>query len=416
MRTVVVGNRKVARELLRHTLAEGWNVVGAVAPTEDGARAQANYVPFDDVAARNDVPLHRTGDLNGDEAVGWLEDRDPDVCLCGGWSTVIDERVLAVPDRGFLGFHASELPRGRGGAPVNWSLIDGADEVGLSLFHYAPEVDAGDVLAQGSVPVERRDDVETVFDGIAAEACRLATSVRADLAADATDAEPQRIENATYRPRRQPQDGLVDWTRDPVAQHDWVRALTEPYPGAYTFHDGERVTLWRGEVIDESTPSGRPGEVLDVVEGAGIDVRSGTGRFRVTRVRPGRRPSRWADRYAREAGIAPGDVLGREAAPRGWYYTGIRGPTEPTEFETNLAPGEPGRLDVVSFAGSRRALSVSATVDGEHLFEESATVTDEYRKTVSYDPSEPGTHTVTVRFSVDGERVDTRRLKVYVAD
>jgi methionyl-tRNA formyltransferase len=173
MRTVIVGNRKLARHLLRQTLADGWNIVGALVPAGKLAAKQANFVPVSELVAGTACELHETTDINSTETVEWLEAVDPDLCLCGGcpdlclcggWSQIIDKRVLDIPDRGFLGFHSSRLPEGRGGAPVNWSLIDGADEVWISLFYYEPGVDAGDVLAQGSVPVERRDDIATVFD------------------------------------------------------------------------------------------------------------------------------------------------------------------------------------------------------------------------------------------------------------
>lgn len=119
---------------------------------------------------------------------------------------------------------------------MNWSVIDSADEVWISLFYYEPDVDAGDVLTQGSVPVDHRDDIGTVLDALATEACQLASSVRHDLETGTVAPEPQSLSAATYQPRRQPQDGIIDWHRDPQVQYDWIRAQTEPYPGAYTFY------------------------------------------------------------------------------------------------------------------------------------------------------------------------------------
>lgn len=413
MRTVVVGNRKLARQLLRHTLAEGWQVVGAVVPAGRLASDQANFAPFDDLVDGTDCALHRTSDINGAETRAWLRDRDPDVCLCGGWSQIIDETTLDVPDRGFLGFHSSRLPEGRGGAPVNWSLIDGADEVWISLFYYVPGVDAGDVLAREAVPVEPRDDVATVFERLAVAACRLLSAVRADLAAGDVDAEPQSLAAATYRPRRQPQDGLVDWRRDPGEQFDWVRAQTSPYPGAYTFHDGRQLTIWRSTPV-EGGATGDPGEVLGVETGAGVDVRTGDGVLRLERVQVGDRPPRWADEWAADAGVTGGEVLGRHHAPVEWLYTGIRGPADPTNFETNLRAGETGAVDVVAHSGTRRELAVSVSLDGTTLFEESAPVAPDYCRRVEYAPTEPGTHTLAVGFRRDGEAADTRYLKVFV--
>jgi methionyl-tRNA formyltransferase len=416
MRTVIVGNRKLARHLLRQTLAEGWTVVGALVPAGELAAAQANFVPVSELVADTACELHETEDINSTESREWLETVDPDLCLCGGWSQIIDEAILDVPDRGFLGFHSSRLPEGRGGAPVNWSLIDGADEVWISLFYYEPGVDAGDVIAQGSVPVEGRDDIATVFDALATEACRLTAAVRGELEAQTVEAKPQSLSAATYRPRRQPQDGLIDWHREPAAQYDWIRAQTDPYPGTYSFYQGTKLTIWEAEPLNHSVEAAAPGEILEVVPGSGIDVATGSGAIRLRRLTADDRPSQWADRYAAGAELAPGDRLCRHHAPDDWLYTGIRGPDEPTTFDTNLWVGERGELTVISFAGSATDLTVSVTRDGEEIFESSVTVTGDYRETVAYEPAEAGTHTVAVRFAVGGDRVDTRYLKVFVQD
>ncbi len=416
MQTVIVGNRKLARHLLRQILIEEWNVVGALVPAGGLAAKQANFVPVSELVADTTCEIHETEDINSTETFEWLDSLNPDLCLCGGWSQIINEQVLEIPNRGFLGFHSSRLPEGRGGAPVNWSLIDGADEVWISLFQYEPGVDAGDVLAQGSVPVEQRDDIGTVFDALASEACRLTTSVRIDLEAGAGDTKPQSLSAASYRPRRQPQDGIIDWHREPDAQYDWIRAQTDPYPGAYTFYQETKLTVRETTLVDLSVGDAVPGEVIDITPGAGVDVCTGSGAIRLTRLKPDDRPSQWADRYASEVGLSSGETLGRQHAPDDWRYTGIRGPEVPTTFDTNLRLGENGKITLVSFAGSAFDLSVSVTLDGAEIFESVVTVAEDYQETVAYEPTETGTHTVTVRFSVTGELVDTRYLKVFVHD
>lgn len=416
MRTVVVGNRKLSRHLLEQLLDENWEVVGAIVSEGELATEQANFVPFDELVAEADCELHRTADINSPETRNWLETIAPDVCLCGGWSQIIDEELLDIPEDGFFGFHSSKLPRGRGGAPVNWSLISGAQTVWISLFEYVPAVDAGEVLEQGSVPVETRDDVSTVFDSLAAEACRLASSARDDLAKGTTDPEPQSLAEATYRPRRQPQDGLIDWEREPEAVFNWVRAQTKPYPGAYTFHDGRKLTVWRGEPVDASVGDAEQGEVVRVVTGDGVDVRAGAGVFRLRRVQASGEPSRWADRFAREENLGPGDRLGLHHAPDEWLYTGMQRLLDSKPFETNLAVGEEGTLELISASGSRHEVGVEVAVNDQLVFDERTVVTGTHRNTVAYTFSERGSHTISITFDRDGVTTDTRYLKVFVTE
>lgn len=415
MRTVVVGNRKLARHILRRTIENGWNVVGAIAPEGRLATEQANFAPLEDVVEGQDCRVHRTDDINSERTIEWLASQSPNVCISGGWSQIVAERVLEIPSKAFLGFHSSKLPKGRGGAPVNWSLIEGVEEVWLSLFHYTCGVDAGNVVAQESVSVEERDDVATVFDALAVTACDMLESVRNDLGDGDIDGEPQSLSNATYRPRRQPQDGLIKWEREPGTQFNWIRAQTDPYPGAYTFHDGTRLAILQGEPLKGKVPmDARVGEVVEVVDGVGINVRSGDGLFCVMRVRPGNGPPQWADRYAADAGITPGDLLDWSAAPESWYYTGIAGPDDPTNFETNLAVGESGRVELVALSGSIHCFVQRVELNDKVIFENSVSVDPIANSRVEYTPVEPGIHTVRVTFEKEGDRVDTRFLKVFV--
>jgi methionyl-tRNA formyltransferase len=397
-------------------LDENWNVVGALVAEGQLATEQANYTPFDVLAEDTDCEIHETADINSSGTKEWLKRIDPDICLCGGWSQIINEEILNIPENGFIGFHSSKLPAGRGGAPVNWSLLEGADEVWISMFYYTTAVDAGDIITQGSVPVEPRDDVGTVFDALAQEACSLASSVHEDLAQDRVNARPQGLADATYRPRRQPQDGLITWSHENQTVDNWVRGLTRPYPGSYTFYNGNRITVWRGKPVETSTAGAVPGEIIRIVDGSGIDVSTGNGTFRVTRIQKDEGPPRWADRLAREMGISSGERFSRELAPEKWCYTGLQRLLGPKRFNTNLEVGEIGVLTLLSHTGSQRDLSVRVSIGNELLFEESRTVTSEYSEQVEYSFSEPGRYTISVDFNIDGEHVDTRYLKVFVHD
>jgi hypothetical protein len=197
---------------------------------------------------------------------------------------------------------------------------------------------------------------------------------------------------------------------------NWIRGLTDPYPGAYTFYNGSRITVWRGEPIEISGTDAVPGEVIRVVDGQGIDVFTGDDGFRLTRIQKGEGPPQWADRLARETGISSGDYFSREAAPDEWNYTGLKRLLEPRSFDTNLEVEEAGTLTPYSLTGSNHEISVRISIEDELLFEESATVASEYSEQVEYSFSEPGRYTISVDFDIEGEHVDTRYLKVYVHD
>jgi len=418
MRTVVVGNRALAKHVLAYLLESDWNVVGAVSAGGEAARKQAGYVPFGDLAEAHDLELIETADINDEETIDRLARLDPDLCICPGWHQIIDETVLDVPEQGFVGFHSSDLPRGRGGAPVNWSLIHGEPDVVISLFYYSSGVDAGDVIQKEFVEIEDRDDVDTVLDKLAFAACEALATTREAFESGDVEATSQSIEEATYRPRRQPQDGVVDWSRPAPELFDWVRAQTDPYPGAFTFYEGERVRIWSANPVDRSVDDVKPGAVVSVEDGRGVDVATGDGLLRLERLQCEGRPRAWADDFARRFDLTPGDSFGHEHAPSSWLYTGIRSNDDGTDFSaaSNIRIDERGEVLAVVKSASERVVDVSATLDGDSLREERLAVEGRETLPIGYAPDSGGTHTLRVVFSEDGARIDVRYLKVFVSD
>jgi methionyl-tRNA formyltransferase len=420
MRVVVVGNRELARYVLDHLLENEWDVVGVVSPTGEAAHRQAGFAPLTDIASEQGLEHVVTRDINDTETREALAELDPNLCICPGWHQIIDERVLDIPRDGFVGFHSSQLPEGRGGAPVNWSILHGDERVWLSLFYYSTGVDDGAIIAQKSVPVMERDDVDTVFDRLAWAACEILSEQRAAFHDGTVSATEQSIGKATYRPRRQPQDGLIDWGRSAESLYDWIRAQTSPYPGAYTFCKVGKLTIWDASPVanegEDNPESKRPGTVLQVVDGEGIDIETGTTPIRLERVQTSTQPAMWADDFADHVELAPGDVLRRVHAPRGWIYTGIRDAEEGTDYQTNLKVGEQAEiLGVLDVPNGDQYVLVEAWLGDQLLLSESLHVSNRVTLPVEYAPSSPGTHTLRVEFTRpdSGEILDRRFLKIF---
>lgn len=412
----LVGGRDTTRTVLQFLLDSPWEVSAVVAPTPANASERVGYVDMGDLCKRNGIELVRTSDINEASTRARLAGTDPDVGLCCGWTQIVSEAVLDVPELGFYGVHASQLPKGRGGAPVNWQIIRGRDAVGVSLFEFVPEVDHGEVLGQMTVPVEDRDDVATVYEKVTTATLDLLERGLRDLATGDADATPQSFDDATYNPQRKPSDGLVDWTRSPTEQWNWIRAQTAPYPGAFTFYDGQRFTLWSASVPETEHRGGSPGEVLEVVDDAGVDVRTGDGTVRLERVQLEDRPAAWADEFAERTELTVGDVLGEPAAFPDWLYTGIRGPDGGLQYETNVPAGETVTTHAVCCSHAcPRSVEIIATLDGQAIFEAALEVDGWMSRAIEAPIPSPGSHSLAIEFYEGGDRIDTRRLVLYGA-
>ena len=184
---------------------------------------------------------------------------EPELMLSFYFRRMIPRRVLDIAPRGALNLHGSLLPRLRGRAPLNWALVEGEDRTGVTLHHMVEEPDAGDIVAQRAFDIGPRDTARTLFDRAVAEAKLLLEEIWPLIREGSAPRIPQDHSKATYRGRRRPEDGRIDW-RQPTRKVDGlVRAVTDPFPGAFTSLGGRKLMVWEGA---PSEGRGRPGRVI----------------------------------------------------------------------------------------------------------------------------------------------------------
>jgi len=305
-----VGAVEEGRRCLEALLASGEPFAGFVTLKEELARDTSGAVPFDEIAALHGVPLLKVKDLNHPKNVERVRDLRPDLILVIGWTRLVGAEILSIPRYGCVGFHASLLPRYRGRAPVNWAIINGETETGNTMFYLDGGVDTGDIIAQRRIPIAAADTCATLYEKVAAAAIGMLRENLPLLKTGRAPRVPQDHARATVMPRRRPEDGLIDWSRDAAALDRWVRALTHPYPGAFTEAGGGRLFVWKASPDRGGTETAEPGRILDVVPDSGIVVAAGRGALLLEMAQPEGEPEERADRIARRRGWTPGMRLG----------------------------------------------------------------------------------------------------------
>ncbi len=261
MKVLVIGARIVGHQCLEALHRDGVNVVGVLHLDESKAGITTAFRSFDALIEEIDCPSRRFRDVNEESHRAWVEELSPDLGVVVGVSQLIREPLLSIPPQGVLGMHPTFLPEGRGRAPIPWALIRDLPRTGVSIFKCVPQADEGPVFLQERVPIYYEDNASDLgmrTDEVAARL--LCRCVHQFENGDATEIT-QDPTAATDWPRRRPEDGLIDWQRGRRELYNWVRALTHPYPGAFTEHRGHRLFIWRArESFDERR--GRPGEIL----------------------------------------------------------------------------------------------------------------------------------------------------------
>jgi methionyl-tRNA formyltransferase len=263
MRVAFLGNHTVGVTALE-ALRDVTDVVAVVAhpeDPEDGVRYASVY----DAAVAYGLPVQR-GRASDAGIAAFLQAAAPDLLWVTDYRFLLPPSLLSLARHGAINLHPSLLPAYRGRAPLNWALLRGEQEVGLTAHLIDEGMDSGDIVAQHRIAVAADDDVGTVLTRLMPWYDRLPREIVGQLERGALSRRPQAHALATTFPRRTPDDGRIDWSASSVTVHNLVRAVAAPYPGAFTARSGRRLTVWRAGLA-EGTPTAEPGCVMALDHG-----------------------------------------------------------------------------------------------------------------------------------------------------
>lgn len=279
MRIVFFSQVEFGKRVIEEVIENNWNV-GCVFIRE--IPDSSGFVSFDDLA----VPVYKVDDINDRTSIEKLKELNPDVIFVIGWNQMVSDEVISIPNLACLGHHPSLLPKHKGRAPIPWSLIHGLTKSGVTFFHLVGEVDAGDIFAQKEYDISINDDAYSVYNkGIDATIDLILNSVLPQLKKGKIIKAPQDHKRASHWHGRKPEDGIIDWDMGTTQLYNWIRGLTHPYPGAFTYVpqlEDEKLIIWGAKLIDKKI-EGEAGKIIKITE-KGMIVGTGNGCLLITNV------------------------------------------------------------------------------------------------------------------------------------
>jgi methionyl-tRNA formyltransferase len=280
-RIVFFGYSEVGYECLSLLLERRDHVVALI--THEDNPHEKIWFKTPAVAAREkEIPVFTPESVNTAEWIERITAMRPDLILSVYYRHMISSRILALPRLGAFNLHGSLLPKYRGRAPINWAVLHGEPRIGMTLHRMVRKADAGAIVDQEGVELGPRDTAEHAFRKVLPCARRvLGRQMDALLAGTAVET-PQDESQATYFSGRKPEDGRICWNQSSVEIFNLIRAVTDPYPGAFTDAGGARLMVWWAETDTPATRgrSGAPGEILSV---SPLVVATGDGALELTR-------------------------------------------------------------------------------------------------------------------------------------
>src|SRR5512147_1775147 len=285
MRIVVHGQQAFGKAVLEALLKRGENVVAVyVAPEKPGAKPD----PLLEAAMKANLPVYQPASYKDPKV--WEEFRllSPDLQVMAFVTLFVPEEFLNIPTFGSIQYHPSLLPLGRGASAINWPIIQGETETGLSIFWPDNGLDTGDVLLQKKTPISSTDTLGTVYFDRLFPMGVDAMMESVDLVKAGKAPRIKQDESlATYEGRCGPENAHIDWAKS-WRQIDPLIRGCNPAPGAWSTLDGKQLKIFDAKPLPARDPKGIAGKMGEIVaiEADGITVVCADGRFKVTRVQP----------------------------------------------------------------------------------------------------------------------------------
>jgi methionyl-tRNA formyltransferase len=302
MRLAFMGSPDFAVPALRAIHGVGHTIAAVYCqPARPAGRGQAiRRCPVHVVADELGLPVRTPTRLRTDpEAQAAFAALDLDVAVVAAYGLILPQAMLDAPRRGCLNIHGSLLPRWRGAAPIQASILAGDAQTGITIMQMEAGLDTGPMLLWDSVPIAPETTTANLHDKLAAMGARLVLEA---LASDPVPV-PQPADGATYAPKLSREDGRIDWTATAEIIDRQVRAL-DPWPGTFTLLDGSPLKVL---AVKPAHGGGPPGTVLD----SALTVACGQGAIRLTRVQLPGRGALDAAAFLRGNEVTPGTVLGQ---------------------------------------------------------------------------------------------------------
>jgi len=264
-RILFFGYSEVGYECLSLLLKRGDNVV-ALITHEDNPNEKIWFKTPAAAAKGKDIPVFTPESVNTPEWREKIAALKPDLILSVYYRHMIGTKILAMPPLGAFNMHGSLLPKYRGRAPINWAILHGESRIGMTLHRMVKDPDAGAIVDQESVTIGPRDNAEVAFRKVLPCARRVLDRQIDALLAGKAKETPQNDAQATYFTGRKPEDGRINWTQTSKQIFNLIRAVTDPYPGAFTDVNGARLMVWWAEPKSIATMGrkGKPGEILSL--------------------------------------------------------------------------------------------------------------------------------------------------------
>lgn len=267
MKIVYMGTPDFAVYALESLITAG-HEISAVITQPDKAQGRSKALvptPVKKKALEHDIPVYQPEKVRDEETVNMLKSINPDAIVVAAYGQILPESILNIPKYGCINIHASLLPKYRGAAPIEWSIIDGEEKTGVTTMYMEKGLDTGDMIDKAEIVIEADDTGATLHDKLAEAGAKLILTTLASLETGTATRTKQNDEESCYASMLNKDMGNIDFTKSATEIERLIRGLI-PWPCAYTKIDGKTVKIYKAEVKTLDNGEYKPGEIIEVTK------------------------------------------------------------------------------------------------------------------------------------------------------
>ena len=274
MKVVFMGTPDFAVGALEALVEAGHEVVAVVTQPDKpkGRGKEMQQTPVKVCALKHNIEVFQPVKIKHKEAVEVLKGYGAELFVVAAFGQILSKEILDMPKYGCVNIHASLLPKYRGAAPIQWAILDGEKETGVTIMQMNEGLDTGDMLTKVIVPIEDTDTGESLFDKLAEAGAKLLIETIPQIESGEVTPQPQDDSLSTYAKMIKKEMGLIDWKKEAVVLERLVRGMNS-WPSAYTHFNGKTLKVWESEV-EMGNHDVAPGTVVEVTKNS-IKVQTG---------------------------------------------------------------------------------------------------------------------------------------------
>ena len=282
MKVVFLGTPDFAVNTLKEIISSRHEILAVVTQPDKpvGRSSKLVFSPVKQVAVENSLPVLQFNKIRL-EGVDALKDLQPDIMVTCAFGQILSQEIIDIAPHGIINVHASLLPKYRGAAPIQWSIINGDEETGVTIMKTEAGIDTGDIISVEKTIIDPKETAGELFDRLSVIGAKLLVKTLDAIEDNLATFTPQNHELATHVKMLKKEDGIIDFTKNSISIYNFIRGMN-PWPCAFTFLNGKQLKVYASELVDGAYGNYSAGTIVCANPKQGLIVATGDGFIRLS--------------------------------------------------------------------------------------------------------------------------------------